>query len=1161
MFGLAGRQLPSKYVKRQLFSTNCQLHYSVIRYRRGRSSKITKLVAQHIIRPEKSLLGWGKGDLSRAYVAHPYFINFEFDLQRSFWVFLGTPIFNVYFQRTLGTLPGQIDNIDTSFIDTNESFKDFYSGVFFKSKKKHNVNLLLTALSRLGSNNDTTESSTICTEFDSEVPETADYSDCSDDVDDVDAYTFRVYYDGDDEVENEDEGVEDTAPLAHNIWDSPYLFLNTIYGLKVKFDLKDYAFYSLLELLFTHVETELGSDSSNASDVYKFRLSKKKSKKIKRRRRYNKFYRKIQKRVWALEALRLFKNKTCKSFFISLAVLKDVRKTKLKLTQYPNLFISFMFEKTFSTHLNSTCLELLAGSTNTTNYLNIKSKFLLNSASLKTYQSLLGLLSEIRHFNRAASPSVRQNSFRSNELRSFRTALYKLKTDLVGVGKLLKLKNLKKSKLRNLARLNDKSKFYFILKKLFKRHNLVAKRNKRFYKTLSKILRMSVKKNLLSKFRFGRRSILKTRNDMFFSLLNLTRGERLKRVQFLSLVGVNTLPISSTVKNPKFKPLLLRNLSPSKKQAKVISTPKKVSKKSKRQAAKTSKKVRTRVANNFTKHAVLKNNLDSHPLLLSKQLYFLKNQILLKSNFVKNQYLLEKRQHLASSFFFKTSTPDFLASRYLDLNVKLLSLYFSRFSNLLNAKVAFKNYNKRLLTSLNVENYFNNFFVQRYHISITPDSSAAEKSNIFKGLNSVHGVTKNLTFVHWFTSRVGFDRRVTTNLLDSRLVRKRHHSIIDNVKSVVRSGLLFFETIGKLSLAQSTPDSIKLLSHRSVQPVKPFFKTAFNNSFVLSTYGFYYRVLPEDKTALTSTRVRAYLHGVYSFAESLTLKKNILKAFLIKPEYQISEAAMNDVYDTFGFNFYTINRAASSAKHNNSFHFNPTDSLHLSDYPFYNAEDEFEPEPDKSLRIKFKPGYSIIWRRVRSLFKEVFFLKYKYQHRLTTHMFQYEHNILRNDMYRRSDNNIHLLLIRNKFAFDLSWSSELLDNDYVFINGFIVNNPQIILVKGDFVQLLVHIKYYMILKWRHNLAIVKKTRVYKFAKRKFKRKDIREGADRNYTYPDWLLKLRFFESEIPSFVEIDFFTLSFLVIYNPFVDIHSDPYNEYVGIPKVVRLYNWKYIN
>jgi hypothetical protein len=132
MFGLAGRQLPSKYVKRQLFSTNCQLHYSVSRYRRGRSSKITKLVAQHIIRPEKSLLDRSKGVLSQAYVTHPYFINFEFDLQRSFWVFLGTPIFNVNFQKTLGTLPGQIDNIDTSFIDTNESCKYFYYGVFFK---------------------------------------------------------------------------------------------------------------------------------------------------------------------------------------------------------------------------------------------------------------------------------------------------------------------------------------------------------------------------------------------------------------------------------------------------------------------------------------------------------------------------------------------------------------------------------------------------------------------------------------------------------------------------------------------------------------------------------------------------------------------------------------------------------------------------------------------------------------------------------------------------------------------------------------------------------------------------------------------------------------------------------------------------------------------
>ena len=129
---------------------------------------------------------------------------------------------------------------------------------------------------------------------------------------------------------------------------------------------------------------------------------------------------------------------------------------------------------------------------------------------------------------------------------------------------------------------------------------------------------------------------------------------------------------------------------------------------------------------------------------------------------------------------------------------------------------------------------------------------------------------------------------------------------------------------------------------------------------MLSTYGFYFKMLPEDGTVFTTTLLRSYLHSAYSFVESLNLKKKILKSFLAKPVYQLSEDAFSDVYDTFGFNFYAINHSLTSAKPYTKSSSRPTDSLYIADYPFYNLEEEFEPEPDKSLRIKFKPGYSII---------------------------------------------------------------------------------------------------------------------------------------------------------------------------------------------------------
>ena len=170
----------------------------------------------------------------------------------------------------------------------------------------------------------------------------------------------------------------------------------------------------------------------------------------------------------------------------------------------------------------------------------------------------------------------------------------------------------------------------------------------------------------------------------------------------------------------------------------------------------------------------------------------------------------------------------------------------------------------------------------------------------------------------------------------------------------------FFATFTKFSSNYYTPTGSSLSSHQAVQSAKPFFKTVFNNAFVLSTYGFYFKMLPEDGTVFTTTLLRSYLHSAYSFVESLNLKKKILKSFLAKPVYQLSEEAFNDVYDTFGFNFYVINHSLLSPKPYTKNSFRPVDSLYISDYPFYNSEDEFEPEPDKSLRIKFKPGYSII---------------------------------------------------------------------------------------------------------------------------------------------------------------------------------------------------------
>lgn len=301
----------------------------------------------------------------------------------------------------------------------------------------------------------------------------------------------------------------------------------------------------------------------------------------------------------------------------------------------------------------------------------------------------------------------------------------------------------------------------------------------------------------------------------------------------------------------------------------------------------------------------------------------------------------------------------------------------------------------------------------------------------------------------------------------------------------------------------------------------------------------------------------------FSFWDSTLTKKTILKKLIISKKYYITKFINQSFYTTPGFNLFSMLNTIKYKKSTSSdWNYNEWNGLPSIHNPTGGYEWFLQVEYEKSLRIKFKPGYSTLWRRYRSSYKNMFFLKFRYQHRLTKHIYEHDqHTFVDKKIKSSLAHTVFVLLMRTKFANDPFWSQELINSEYVFLNGFVVSNSQSRLLKGDFLQLLIHIKYYIVLKWQKNLTIIKKTRVLKFARKKFKPKTERLGADRNYRYPDWLLNLRHFEAGVPSFIELDFFTLSFLVIYNPFLDSHIKTNQEDWKKPNVIRLYNWKYIN
>ena len=56
------------------------------------------------------------------------------------------------------------------------------------------------------------------------------------------------------------------------------------------------------------------------------------------------------------------------------------------------------------------------------------------------------------------------------------------------------------------------------------------------------------------------------------------------------------------------------------------------------------------------------------------------------------------------------------------------------------------------------------------------------------------------------------------------------------------------------------------------------------------------------------------------------------------------------------------------------------------------------------------------------------------------------------------------IITNSRFVFDSSSSDLLIKSNTVFVNGIITNNLRLKLFSGDFIQLLISLKYYIVYK-------------------------------------------------------------------------------------------------
>lgn len=148
------------------------------------------------------------------------------------------------------------------------------------------------------------------------------------------------------------------------------------------------------------------------------------------------------------------------------------------------------------------------------------------------------------------------------------------------------------------------------------------------------------------------------------------------------------------------------------------------------------------------------------------------------------------------------------------------------------------------------------------------------------------------------------------------------------------------------------------------------------------------------------------------------------------------------------------------------------------------------------------------------------------------------------------------LLFNSHFVTDIQLSKLLINSNVVFVNGILSNNDNLSLFKGDFIQIIVSLKYYIIYRWMLNWNKYKRTRLLKLAKVKFKKQGMMRDKQKSTNLPDWVLTSRIKSFDIPKYLEVDYFTLSTFVLYEPFLLNDFNPLSVVDSRIEIFNMYN-----
>jgi len=230
-----------------------------------------------------------------------------------------------------------------------------------------------------------------------------------------------------------------------------------------------------------------------------------------------------------------------------------------------------------------------------------------------------------------------------------------------------------------------------------------------------------------------------------------------------------------------------------------------------------------------------------------------------------------------------------------------------------------------------------------------------------------------------------------------------------------------------------------------------------------------------------------------------------------------------------------------------------------SDYSnklIYNFDTETELDEDRQMDFKYKPHKFFLKNR------EMLAYHLNISTKNTKKFSKMIKNLIRRPTFTflyKFELSLISILQRSNFFFNKIDTRFFIKAGCVFVNGFVIKDITYTLKSDDRINIIIddcYFSYYKESLNNMNILITKYSN-YNFI---INQKRLDSSKQPKTHEPSWLKNLLYFREDIPNFLEIDFLTLSILIIYNPTV-FEFDIINlKYINIFQQ-RLYNWRFVN